>query len=134
MLRFTVIALAGFVAGAINAIAGGGTLISFPALLWAGQGAVIANATNTVAIWPGSLAGVIGFRRDLARVRRWLFWLMLPSLGGGICGAVLLLHTSERTFSYIVPFLIAGATLLLAAQEVISRKLNLVAKAHEHPA
>lgn len=133
MLGYAVIAVAGFIAGAINSVAGGGTLISFPALVWIGRGAVMANATNTVAIWPGSLAGVYGFRKDLARVRRWLLWLMIPSLGGGIAGAVLLLHTSEKTFSRLVPFLILGATLLLAAQEVISRRFNLIAKAHEKP-
>jgi len=133
MLGYALIAIAGFVAGAINSIAGGGTLLSFPALMWVGRSAVIANATNTVAIWPGSLAGVFGFRHDLKRVRPWLFWLMIPSLAGGIAGAVLLLHTREKTFSRIVPFLILGATLLLAAQEVISRRLNLIAKAHAKP-
>ena len=133
MLGYALIAIAGFVAGAINSIAGGGTLLSFPALMWVGRSAVIANATNTVAIWPGSLAGVFGFRHDLKRVRPWLFWLMIPSLAGGIAGAVLLLHTREKTFSRIVPFLILGATLLLAAQEMISRLLNLIAKAHAKP-
>ena len=133
MLGYAVIAIAGFVAGAINSIAGGGTLLSFPALMWTGRAAVIANATNTVAIWPGSLAGVFGFRHDLKRVRRWLFWLIVPSLAGGICGAILLLHTREKTFVRIVPFLIAGATILLAAQEVISRRFNLIAKAHARP-
>jgi len=133
MLGYALIAIAGFVAGAINSIAGGGTLLSFPALMWVGRSAVIANATNTVAIWPRSLAGVFGFRHDLKRVRPWLFWLMIPSLAGGIAGAVLLLHTREKTFSRIVPFLILGATLLLAAQEMISRRLNLIAKAHAKP-
>lgn len=133
MFGYAVIAVAGFIAGAINSIAGGGTLISFPALVWVGRSAVIANATNTVAIWPGSLAGVIGFRRDLARVRRWLFWLMLPSLVGGMGGAFLLLHTGEKTFKQIVPFLILGATVLLAMQELISRRFNLIAKAHGKP-
>lgn len=133
MLGYVVIGLAGFVAGAINAIAGGGTLISFPALMWVGRSAVVANATNTVAIWPGSLAGVFGFRHDLARVRRWLLWLVIPSLAGGMCGAFLLLHTGEKVFSHLVPFLILGATLLLAAQEVISRRFNLIARAHAKP-
>src|SRR6185436_17690893 len=66
----------GIAAGAINAIAGGGTLISFPVLVWLGRDPILANATNTVAIWPGSLTGAIGFRRELATVRRWLLLLV----------------------------------------------------------
>lgn len=133
MFGYVVILIAGFIAGAINSIAGGGTLISFPALIFVGRSPIIANATNTVAIWPGSLAGVFGFRHDLKRVRRWLLLLTIPSLAGGIGGAVLLLHTSEKTFSRLVPFLILGATILLAAQELIVRRFNLIAKAHERP-
>src|SRR5919204_578475 len=76
---------------------------------------------------------MFGYREDMRRVRRWLYLLIIPSLAGGALGAILLLHTSEKTFSRLVPFLILGATLLLAAQEFISRKLNLVAKAHEKP-
>src|SRR5579859_1178616 len=120
-----VIAVAAFLAGAINAVAGGGTLISFPALLWVGRNAIMANATNTVAVWPGSLAGVFGFRHDLAKVQRWLYLLIIPSLVGGIAGATLLLHTSTRTFERLVPLLILGATVLLAFQEVIAKRLEL---------
>lgn len=130
-MQLIVIAAAAFVAGAINSIAGGGTLLSFPALLWIGVDPVIANATNTVALWPGSFAGVIGFRRDLALVPRWMLLLMLPALGGGATGAIILLHTSSATFSRIVPILILGATLLLAAQEMISRRIKSFAR--EHP-
>src|SRR4030081_3942891 len=97
---------AAFVAGAINSIAGGGTLLSFPVLVWLGRNPVLANATNSVALWPGSLAGALGFRRDLAKVLRWLLLLTIPSLVGGAAGAILLLHTSERTFERLVPFLI----------------------------
>jgi uncharacterized protein len=124
---------AAFLAGGINSIAGGGTLLSFPALMWVGRPAVIANATNTVAIWPGSFAGVVGFRRDLAKIHRWLFWLLIPSLAGGGVGAYVLLHTSERTFSRMVPFLILGATILLAAQELIARRIGALAKSHAKP-
>jgi len=94
---------------------------------------VIANATNTVAIWPGSFAGVIGFRHDIAKLQRWLFWLMIPSLLGGATGAVVLLHTTERTFERIVPLLILGATVLLAAQEFLTRKFTVFAQSHQHP-
>lgn len=133
VLHDIVIALAAFAAGAINSIAGGGTLISFPALVWIGVNPVMANATNSFALWPGSVAAMIGFRRDLAKVRRWLWLLAFPALLGGAVGAVLLLHTSMTTFTHLVPFLILGATLLLAVQEVITRRLGLVARAHEKP-
>ena len=128
-----VIFFAGIAAGAINAIAGGGTLISFPALLWIGRDAIVANATNTVAIWPGSLAGAYGFRRELATARRWLLLLIVPSLVGGALGAWLLLRTPASTFERLVPFLILGATILLATQEMVTSRLGLVAKSHENP-
>src|SRR5204862_3590910 len=102
-------------------------------MVWLGRPPIMANATNAVALWPGSLSAMIGYREDLGRVRRWLLLLTIPSVAGGALGAVLLLHTSEKTFSRLIPFLILGATLLLAAQELISRKLNLIAKAHEKP-
>lgn len=130
---YLVIFFAGIAAGAINAIAGGGTLISFPALLWIGRDAIVANATNTVAIWPGSLAGAFGFRRELMTARRWLLLLIVPSIAGGALGAWLLLRTPASTFEALVPFLILGATILLALQETVTRRLGLVAKSHESP-
>ena len=123
-----VIFLAGVAAGAINSIAGGGTLVSFPALLWIGRDPIVANATNTVAIWPGSLAGAFGFRRELATVRRWLLILIVPSLGGGMLGAWLLLRTPTPVFERLVPFLILGATILLATQELIARHIHPAAR------
>jgi len=120
-----VVASAAFAAGLINSIAGGGTLVSFPALLWTGRDPVLANATSTVALWPASLAGVYGFRRELKGGGARLFLLFgAPSLAGGVLGAVLLLRTPSETFARLVPFLILFATLLLAAQEPISRKLG----------
>ena len=79
---------AGFAAGFINAIAGGGTLLSFPALLYSGLSPVCANATNTLAVWPGSLTGTWAYRRHLASQRPQLRLLALPSLLGGLAGAV----------------------------------------------
>ncbi|HEY0139474.1 MAG TPA: sulfite exporter TauE/SafE family protein [Thermoanaerobaculia bacterium] len=133
MLASFVVFFAGVAAGMINSIAGGGTLVSFPALLWLGRDPILANATNSVAIWPGSLAGAFGFRRELASVRRWLLLLIIPSLAGGALGGWLLLRTPTSTFERLVPFLILGATLLLAAQEMITRKLGFLARAHEEP-
>jgi uncharacterized membrane protein YfcA len=130
-LDYVLLMAAAFLAGGINTIAGGGTLLSFPALVWLGRPPIIANATNTVAVWPASLAGVFGFRHELKKIQRWLLLLTIPSLLGGALGAWLLLHTSERTFVRIVPFLILGATILLAAQEMVTRRLGIIARAHE---
>src|SRR5687767_5967755 len=132
-MDFLITLTAGILAGAINSIAGGGTLISFPALIWIGRDPILANATNAVAMWPGSLAGAYGFRRELATARRWLLLLIIPSLAGGGIGAWLLLRTPSSTFERIVPFLILGATLLLAAQEMITKRLGVLAHAHESP-
>lgn len=109
-----VLVLAGLAAGAVNAIAGGGTLLSFPTLVWLGRDPVLANATNAVALWPGSLAGALGFRRELAGSGRWIRLLTVPTLLGGALGAWLLLHTPSRTFRAVVPFLVLGAAVLLA--------------------
>lgn len=132
-MEIAIIVGAAVIAGAINSIAGGGTLISFPALVWLGRDPILANATNTIALWPGSFAGMVGFRRELASTRRWLFLLVIPSLLGGTGGAILLLRTPSTTFDRLVPLLILGATLLLAAQEMITRRLAFIAEAHENP-
>lgn len=108
-----VVFLAAFLAGGMNAIAGGGTLVSFPALLWIGRPPILANATNTVALLPGSIAGAFGFRRELGRARRWLLVLFWPSLIGGFLGSWVLLHTPERIFRGIIPYLLLFATVLL---------------------
>jgi hypothetical protein len=119
-----VVAAAAFAAGMINSIAGGGTLVSFPALLWVGRDPVLANATSTVALWPASLAGAYGFRGELKGGARTFLLFAAPSLLGGVLGALLLLRTPSETFGRLVPFLILFATLLLAAQEPISRRLR----------
>ena len=116
-------AAAAFAAGLINSVAGGGTLVSIPALLWAGRDPVFANATSTVALWPASIAGVYGFLRELEGGGRWAVLFGAPSLAGGVLGAVLLLRTPSETFGRLVPFLILFATLLLALQEPLSRRL-----------
>ena len=90
-----------------------------------GRNPILANATNAAALWPASFASVVGFRKDLATLPRWLYWLTVPSVFGGAAGAIMLLHTSTRTFQQLVPWLILGATLLLAFQEMISRRLHL---------
>ncbi len=115
---------AAFLAGMINSVAGGGTLVSFPALIFLGLNSVQANATSTVAIWPGSLGGMWGYRRELATVERFMLALVVPSLIGGIAGAWLLQFTPPAVFDRLVPFLILFATLLFMVQEPIQRKLK----------
>jgi uncharacterized protein len=108
---------AAFAAGMVNSVAGGGTLISFPALVWIGRDPIVANVTSTIALWPASLGAMVGFRRELAEGGAWIRRLLAPSFAGGILGAVLLLHTPSRTFAAIVPYLILFATLLFAASD-----------------
>ena len=116
MFTWILLGLAGFAAGVINAVAGGGSLISFPALLHTGMGARIANATNTAAVWPGSAASVWPYRGVIAAEKHRAKVLAGPSLLGGLAGSWLLLHTSEAAFTAVVPWLILLACALLAVQ------------------
>ncbi|MFY9555090.1 MAG: sulfite exporter TauE/SafE family protein [Blastocatellia bacterium] len=118
-----VVFLAAFVAGMMNSVAGGGTLVAFPTLVWLGIDPIRANVTCTVALWPGSLGAMFGFRRELGDSRRWMFLLGAPSVAGGLIGAHLLLLTPSRLFASFVPFLILFATVLFAFAEPITRRL-----------
>jgi hypothetical protein len=123
---------AAFLAGAINSVAGGGTLVSFPALIWLGLNSVTANATSTVAIWPGTVGSGWGYRRELGGAEPRFLTLIVPSLVGGLAGAILLRSTPTSTFDRLVPYLILFATLLFMAQEPIQRKLGSAGqKRHE---
>ena len=115
---------AAFIAGMMNSVAGGGTLLTFPALIWMGIDPKAANVTSTVALWPGSLGGMLGFRRELRDSRRWMLLLAPSSIIGGLIGAYLLLRTPSRAFAAIVPYLILFATVLFAAGEPITRLLR----------
>jgi uncharacterized membrane protein YfcA len=114
-----------FAAGMINSVAGGGTLVSFPTLIWLGLPSVVANATSTVAIWPGTLGGMWGYRRELRTAEKRMVALVIPSIIGGIAGAFLLRWTPQSTFDKLVPFLILFATLLFMGQEAVQRILKL---------
>ena len=118
------LALGGFGAGAMNAIAGGGTFISFPALLAIGLPPVTANASNSVALWPASLASAWAYRRELARYRQHLPRLTLAAFVGGALGGGLLLVTSNALFARLVPWLLLTATLLFALAPRINRWLE----------
>lgn len=110
-----------FLAGAVNSIAGGGSLLTFAALILGGVTPLVANTTSTVALLPGSISSLWGFRGELKGERRLLLAVALPSLAGGILGAVLLLSLGNSRFTYLVPWLILGATTLFMAQEPLTR-------------
>jgi len=108
-------------AGSINAIAGGGTLITFPTLLFFGMAPVAANATSTFALVIGTIGGVFGYREHVRATQGWL-WRFLPaSICGGLLGSYLLTRTSDRAFARLVPFLILFATVLFLVQGTFRR-------------
>ena len=108
-------------AGVMNAMAGGGTILTYPTLLFLGESPITANATSTVALWPGAASSLYGYRREVSEHREWLKTLFLPSLLGGSLGAVLLLRTPERSFQKLAPFLILFATVLFMLQGAVAR-------------
>jgi uncharacterized membrane protein YfcA len=127
-----IVIAAGIAAGAINSMAGGGTLVSFPTLIWLGVPSVVSNATNTVALWPGSLAGLWGYRREMRGADPRVYILIVPSLIGGLAGAMLLRRTPTAVFDRLVPILILFATCLFMAQEPIQRRLTRMDLAPSH--
>jgi uncharacterized membrane protein YfcA len=131
LLKPILLFLAGVIAGLINAIAGGGTLITFPALIFYGLPSVGANATNTVGVLPGIMSSLWGYRRELASQKRWVWRFTITSLAGGLIGAYLLLHTGENLFRQFVPYLILFATLLFTFSGRISRWLQVEAQVVE---
>ena len=124
--------LAAVAAGAVNALAGGGTLITFPTLTALGLPAVAANVTNTIALAPGHLGATLAQKKDLAGQRARVRRLVPAALLGGLVGGALLLFTSERVFRQLVPFLILLASALLAVQEPVRAWLRRRLGAHAH--
>lgn len=115
MLEYIVLIVSAFLAGILNTIAGGGTFLTFPALVFAGIPPVAANATSAVAVFPGYLGGAAGFRKELAAFKRTeLVRIVAFTLIGGLIGSLLLLVSSNEAFSIIVPFLLLVATLAFA--------------------
>lgn len=108
-------------AGVVNALAGGGTLLTFPALMAAGVSPAFANGTSTVALVPGSLASVWGYRRELSETKRWAWLLSVPSLIGGLVGSLLVTRLPEKYFAQLVPWLILTATILFVLQPILTR-------------
>lgn len=116
--------LAGCVAGMMNSIAGGGTLVTFPALIVSGIPSISANATSTIALLPGTLGSTIGYRATIPKVVHWLKLFAPVSLIGGLIGGILLVQTPSRTFDSLVPFLILFATILFMGQSLVTRLLG----------
>jgi hypothetical protein len=122
--RLVLIILATMLGSAVNSIAGGGTLLTFPALVGLGVPAIVANATSTVALVPGTLSSLVGYRDELTGARAWALWFAVPSILGGITGALLLLATSSEQFDAVVPWLVMGATGLFVVQRPMMRWLR----------
>jgi hypothetical protein len=116
--------LAAAVAGMVNSIAGGGTLLSFPALVWMGLDPRVANATNSLALAPGAFSSMWGYRDAMSETPRRYFVLLLPGLLGGVLGGYLLARTPLRTFARLVPWLVLFATVLFTLQPFLQRWLR----------
>jgi len=135
-LELVVLCVAAVLAGAVNSVAGGGTLLTCPALAWvlgpSAAAAVAANATSTIALFPGSLAAVWGYRRELSGSKKLITLLIAPSLIGGAIGTCLVVTQDERVFQLLVPWLILVATVLFLLQPKIS-KWTGIGLPHEQP-
>jgi uncharacterized membrane protein YfcA len=124
-MHYLLVSCAAAVAGAINAVAGGGTLVSFPSLIAIGIAPIPANATNTAAMWPGSLSSAVGYGRDTDMHRELLLPMLVPSVLGALLGAFALVATPPAIFNRTVPFLVLFATLLFAFHARINRLFSL---------
>src|SRR5690349_1468388 len=125
-LSAVVIFVAAMLAGALNSVAGGGSFISYPALVFSGVPVINANTTSTIALWPGTVASVGAYRNEIANERAGLWPLLVASLLGGIIGAMILLGTPQNTFAKLLPFLLLLATLLFT----FSKRLNAYVRSH----
>jgi len=130
MGAYLLLACAAFAAGVINSVAGGGSFLTFPALVFTGVPSVIANASNTLALFPGLFASAWAYRDDFKKSEGFPFRPMLiVSLAGGIMGALLLLFTPQRTFDAVIPWLMLGATLLFTfgprASPILQRMFHI---------
>lgn len=130
MPEFSLLFIAGLFSGIVNALAGGGTFISFPVLLAVGVPPVSANATNTLAVFPGYVSGVIALRKQLLSQRDQLLKYIVISLLGGLLGAWLLMQTDDQQFSSIIPWLLLLATLLFMFGERINNGCKKLTSAH----
>lgn len=124
VVNYVVLCLAAMAAGAVNSVAGGGTLLSFPPLLRL-MDAVHANATSTVALMPGSLAGGFGYRQEVRECRALILKLLIPSILGGAVGSLLVTRLPPKVFAELVPWLILAAALIFLVQGPIKRLVGM---------
>lgn len=119
-----ILLLAGFLAGAVNSIAGGGALLAFPALLYAGLTPLSANITGNLVVWPGSLGAVKGNRKDLKKLPKKYFTLLVPCIAGGFIGILALNSTSGETFNAIVPWLVTTTVAIFILQPYLQKHIK----------
>ncbi len=125
MSSYLLLIAAALGAGLMNSVAGGGSFLTFPALVFTGVPSIIANATSTVALFPGALASAWAYRQDFKGLEKSpLKPALLVSIAGGVVGALLLLFTSQKTFDLIIPWLLLGATVSFALGPAIMKRLN----------
>lgn len=122
---------AAVIGGALNSVAGGGSFLTFPSLIFVGIPAITANATSTVALWPGSIASVGAYRREIAaQDRRFVLLMSVTSVVGGVLGAILLLKTPQSTFVALLPFLLLVATVLFAFSKQLTAQVRAFVSGH----
>lgn len=124
IIQYLLLAAASFMAGAINSVAGGGTLLTFPALLSVGVSPVLANGTSTMALVPGSVSAFWGYRKEESSHQRDFIAMAAPSLLGGVAGALLVIKAGDSIFARLIPWLVIGATVLFILQDPIRRWLD----------
>jgi uncharacterized membrane protein YfcA len=122
--RMPWVIVASFLAGTLNAVAGGGSFLSFPAMLAVGLGPIQANATNTVALWPGQLTSIAGYRNEVRKHKSLAWKMALAGFLGGSVGALVLLHTPASTFIHLVPWLLLFAAIVFAVSEPVMNWLR----------
>lgn len=119
MDKLLLLCLTGVLGGMINAIAGGGGILMFPALLAAGLPAIVANATTSLVVWPGALTSAYNYRKELHKIPSYYLILLIPAFAGSVIGSLTLVHTKSTTFEKLAPWLVVFAVLLLALQPLI---------------
>jgi uncharacterized membrane protein YfcA len=123
-LEYALLAVAAALGGSLNSVAGGGSFLTFPALVFVGVPPVVANATSAVALWPGSVAGAFAYREELPKLRGTLVPFAVVSALGGLAGAVLLVRTSDATFVALLPFLLLVASLVFTFGGSLTSRLG----------
>ncbi len=128
MQHFFILFIPGVLGGMINAIAGGGGIVMYPALLASGLSPIMANATTSLVFLPGSATSALGYKKELQKIPRHYYWLLVPCFFGSVIGSYVLVHTNPTTFERLAPWLVLSAVILLALQSRIHRWLTKQSK------